>query len=97
MLRQQSPALHVRPVSEYPTRMTSKQGACNFSTKVGNGPNNSYSFLPLTFISGPDLLNCAQPHYINGCTALFNLGPGRLDITCLTPRLPSQRILGGGG
>lgn len=36
MLRQQSPALHVRPVSEDPTRMTSKQGASNFSTKMGN-------------------------------------------------------------
>lgn len=74
MLRQQSPALHVHPVSEYPTRMTSKQGACNFSTKVGNGPNNSYSFLPLTFISCPGLLNCAQPHYINGWAWCWEMG-----------------------
>lgn len=74
MLRQQSPALHVRPVSEYPTRMTSKQGACNFSTKMGNEPNNSYSFLPLNFISCPDLLNCAQPHYINGWAWCWEMG-----------------------
>ncbi|CDM29370.1 unnamed protein product [Penicillium roqueforti FM164] len=52
--------------------MTSKQGARNFSTRIGNEQINP-QFPAFDFVSGAGLLNL-RPHYINGWHRFFNPG-----------------------